>query len=401
MSDSNTNGSLKILMLACLPFFSSRGTPISVRSRLEDLSKLGHEVDLVTYHVGEDIGLPGLKTFRTVNIPFIKQVPVGPSLKKIFLDVFIFFKAFRLLLSKEYDLIHTHEEASYFGALFSRIFKVRHLYDFHSSLPQAMKNFGYERHRSLIYAFELLEKYVVNSCKGVITISEDLDTYVMGLNNKIPRVTIENFQHYDFESADEETSDSFKLFHTELNGSKVVLYSGTFERYQGLELLLAAAQIVIKSRNDTVFVLAGGNKNQIKGLKELASKLGIASSVNFTGNLPIDEIPQYMKIADVLLSTRTIGNNPPLKIYDYLGAGKPIVATNIVAHTQVLNEDTAVLVNTCPEAVAQGIIDVIEDSSYASKLALNSRKCFEKNYSSEDKMEKTRQILNAIMQRGL
>ncbi len=82
MSDSNTQSSLKILMIACLPFFSSRGTPISIKSRLEVLSNLGHKVDVITYHVGDDFELPGIKILRILNIPFIKEVPVGPSLKK-------------------------------------------------------------------------------------------------------------------------------------------------------------------------------------------------------------------------------------------------------------------------------------------------------------------------------
>jgi len=82
MSDSKTNSSLKILMITCLPFFSYRGTPIAVKSRLEALSELGHEVDVVAYHVGDDVEIPGIKIFRIVNIPFIKEVPVGPSLKK-------------------------------------------------------------------------------------------------------------------------------------------------------------------------------------------------------------------------------------------------------------------------------------------------------------------------------
>ncbi len=200
MSDSNTQSSLKILMITCIPFFSYRGTPISVKSRLEVLSELGHEVDVVAYHVGDDIEIPGIKILRIINLPFIKEVPVGPSLKKIFLNIFVFFKALRLLINRRYDIIHTHEEASYFGVLFSKMFKIRHLYDFHASLPQVMKNFGYERYRTLIYTLELLERQVLNSTHGFITISTDLDSYVKKLNDKVPRVIIENFQNYDFDS---------------------------------------------------------------------------------------------------------------------------------------------------------------------------------------------------------
>ena len=97
----------------------------------------------------------------------------------------------------------------------------------------------------------------------------------------------------------------------------------------------------------------------------------------------------------------SFGNNPPLKIYDYLRVGKPIVATNINVHTQILNDDIAVLVYPSPEFIAKGIVSVIDNPSYANTLGQNSRKFFENNYSTQEKIERTRQILNAVMRENL
>jgi hypothetical protein len=52
---------MKILMISPQPFFEPRGTPISVYQRIEALSALGHEIDLITYHVGKDFDIPNLK----------------------------------------------------------------------------------------------------------------------------------------------------------------------------------------------------------------------------------------------------------------------------------------------------------------------------------------------------
>ena len=114
-----------------------------------------------------------------------------------------------------------------------------------------------------------------------------------------------------------------------------------------------------------------------------------------------DEVALYMNIANILVSTRTIGNNPPLKIYDYLGAGKPIVATNIDAHMQILNDDIAVLVDPGPEFIAEGIISLIDNPSYAKTLGQRSRDFFENNYSTQEKIERTRQILNVVMREDI
>ena len=157
-------------MLAPQPFFEPRGTPFSVLGRLKALSELGHEIDLVTYHVGQDMSIPGVSIHRTPRIGFIKSVKVGPSIPKLFLDALVFFRAVRLLRRNRYDLLHTHEEASFFGVLLARLFKVRHLYDMHSSPPQQLSNFQYMGFGPIIRVFEWIEAKVINSSDAVITI---------------------------------------------------------------------------------------------------------------------------------------------------------------------------------------------------------------------------------------
>jgi len=152
---------------------------------------------------------------------------------------------------------------------------------------------------------------------------------------------------------------------------------------------------------DTIFVLVGGRQNQINTLKESAENLGIADHLRFTGFLSVNEFVMYVKTSNILISTRNTGDNVPSKIYEYLRAGKPIVATNMSAHTQILNEDIAVMVDLTPESIASGILSILENPSYAKALGQKSRDFFEKNFSIEKKMEKTRNILDAVMQENI
>jgi glycosyltransferase involved in cell wall biosynthesis len=73
-------------------------------------------------------------------------------------------------------------------------------------------------------------------------------------------------------------------------------------------------------------------------------------------------------MANVLVTCRTRGSNTPLKIYHYLHAGKPIVATAIRSHTQVLNSETAELVEPTPRGIAAGIVRVLRDGERAERL---------------------------------
>src|SRR6185503_10380270 len=182
---------MKILMIAPEPFLETRGTPISVYQRLLALSSLGHAVDLLTYPVGQDVNIPGATIHRIPTIPFIKAVKIGPSWPKLILDIMIFFKAMTMLATKQYDVIHTHEEAVFFSMILAAIFHTRHLYDMHSSLPQQLKNFNRWNHWLFIKLFEQLEGWAIQTCDGVITISSDLREYVRKINPAAKQVMIE------------------------------------------------------------------------------------------------------------------------------------------------------------------------------------------------------------------
>ena len=102
-------------MIAPEPFYQCRGTPIAILNVLRALDELGYGVDLVTYPFGEDIDLAGLTILRTWRPPLIRDVKIGPSLAKIFLDMPLYITTARALRRTQYDVLHTHEEAAFFG----------------------------------------------------------------------------------------------------------------------------------------------------------------------------------------------------------------------------------------------------------------------------------------------
>src|SRR5688572_32381095 len=129
---------VKILMIAPEPFFEPRATPFSEYHRIRALLELGHTVDLVTYPFGRDVSMPGLRVFRCLRPPFVREVRIGPSLAKIPLDLTLTVTALRRAASERYDVVHSHEEGSFIGIVLSAMFGIPHLYDMHSSLPQQL-----------------------------------------------------------------------------------------------------------------------------------------------------------------------------------------------------------------------------------------------------------------------
>jgi len=354
-------------------------------------------VDLLTYHFGQDLVIPNVVIHRTPHLGFIKSVRIGPSLTKLFLDVLLLVKAFRFLQKGRYQLIHTHEEASFFGVWLAKRFGIPHLYDMHSSLPQqlTLSDLWYSRSTPLVRLFRWLEHYVIKSTDAVITICPDLERLVKQVNDRVPQVMIEDviFEEKP-QAASEEDLNRFRETHA-INGKRVVLYTGNFEPYQGLDLLIASAQQVLRQQKDVVFLLMGGDPEQIRSYKNRVRDLGLLADFRFPGLRSHEEVSVAIRVSHVLVSPRISGTNTPLKIYTYLQSGKPIVATDLLTHTQILNSDAALLVKPEPSALAQGILSVLGDPQSARKLGTGARKFFEGHYSFQTLIMKTDRILQA------
>jgi glycosyltransferase involved in cell wall biosynthesis len=387
---------MKVLMIAPQPFFQPRGTPISVLHRLNTLSKLGHSIDLVTYHLGENIPIKNVTYHRMINLPFVKKIKIGPSKTKIFLDLFIILKTVQLLLSKKYDMIHSHEEAGFFATKLAKWFNLPHLYDMHSSLPQQLTNFKFTKLKPLIRFFENLEANTVTSAAAVITICPELYNYVNEHFPQVKQMLIENVADNSTVFGNEPAPDlSMKQAHG-VNGEMVILYSGTFEPYQGIDLLIDSGSAVVSKYQNVRFVLVGGHHDQISAYKEKVASAKLQQFFIFAGQVQPNMVPQYLAAADILVTPRLAGNNTPLKIYEYLRAGKPIVATNHITHTQVLSDDVAVLTDINADAFAKGILKVIEDKNYRIKISENAKKLAEEKYSYAAYINKTKSIYHVI-----
>jgi glycosyltransferase involved in cell wall biosynthesis len=379
---------MKILMIAPQPFFEPRGTPISVYQRLQALSALRYQVDLLTYHVGENVSIPGVRVYRCLNVPFIKKVKLGPSWPKAFLDILLFFQSIVLLARNRYDVIHSHEEAAFWSVLLAKVFSARHVYDMHSCLPQQLASVPRWDLRPFIKVFDLLERWVINTCEVVITIGLDLEDHVKRINPKVRTVLIQNLPIRIQDAGPDHSSAQQLREKARLDGRLPVVYTGSFERYQGLDLLLESARIVQERCPEVSFIMVGGAPRQVERWRDQASAFGLQEAMAFTGAVPLAEALAYLELAEILVSPRTEGTSVPLKIYSYLHAGKPIVATDVLAHLQVLNCEMAMLVAPTVEAFADGIVKLAQSPALRESLGLRAQQFAAERFNPADYLAK-------------
>jgi glycosyltransferase involved in cell wall biosynthesis len=230
----------------------------------------------------------------------------------------------------------------------------------------------------------------------VITICQDLFDHVHTMGAGDRAMLIENVMGGDVEEAPQLDAADVRRRWGIPAQARLILYTGTFEPYQGLDLLIDAMAIVSARHPDAALLVVGGRPEQVDALRATAQRTG--GRVVFTGYQPARDISAYVAAADVLVSPRTRGTNTPLKIYSYLRAERPIVATDLLTHTQVLNRENSLLVPPQAEAFANAIIRLLDDPVLASRLAQAASELARSRYSREEYLARTVRACERLFQ---
>jgi glycosyltransferase involved in cell wall biosynthesis len=355
-------------VVAPQPFYEDRGTPIAMREVLLALSELGRHVDLLTYPVGADATIEGLRIFRSANPLRFASVPVGLSFRKIVLDLPLTFELRRRMARERYACVHAVEEAAFPAALYARQHGIPLLYDMQSSLAEQLGRLAPLSLRPTRWMLDTAERWLLNMSDVVVT-SAGLATRVRRM---VPQATVREW-HFPSAPSGADPGEVARLRQSlGLKASdRVVLYSGTFEAYQGLPELIGAIPLVRQRFPDVTFVFVGAASSE----PELATAAPYieAGALRVIDRQPRHEIPAFLAMADVLVSARAYGGNLPLKIFDYLAASRPIVATDIPTHRTVLSDERAVLVAPTTDALAGGILALLADPERGRRLAAAGR----------------------------
>lgn len=365
---------MKILLLAPQPFYTQRGTPIAVRLLAEELAQMGHEVDLLVYWEGKDIEIPGVKIKRAKRVPGIRKIPIGFSYRKIIADFSLFLTFIRMAVLQRYDVIHAVEETVFFAATTRWLHRAKVIYDMDSSLAQQMTR-EFPSSKLLHRLFHAMEGFAIRRSDVIIAVCEELAvtarkfvsaSTVFVLNDIVPP-----------EARMESASDKL----CEYGDSRAVLavYVGNLESYQGVDLLVDAAACLSSDKKVRIIII-GGSPEDIESYSGTVQERGLGDRIHFIGKRPLTQLMAYLEQADILVSPRSSGNNTPLKIYCYMSAGKAIVATDIVSHTQVLSDKTAVLVAPTATAIAEALSDLTTNADLRVELGERAKSESEAKY---------------------
>ena len=371
-------------MLAPHPFYTERGSPIAVDLMLRVLSERGDRIEILTYHEGSRRTYRGVTMHRIHPWPKVKNVPPGPSWKKIVCDFFMFFSFLKLMIKNKYDLVHAVEESSLMALVVCSIRKVPFLYDVDSSMTtqvvDKLKAPIFFKARILTNLLRFFETLPVRFAEGVITMCDALADDLRKYHPK-RLLVLKDVSLVNEKLSCQKTSP---IKETPILSGNVVMYIGNLEPYQGITLLLESFALAVHTHHMNVnLVLIGGATNHIKFYQKQAEKLNIYSKVHFYGPQPVEHLGHHMARADVLVSPRIHGLNTPMKVYSYLDSSAAVLATDLPTHTQVMNENIAMLVAPEKRVFAKGLVNLLSDESLRMKLATNARRFIKREHSFE------------------
>jgi len=273
---------------------------------------------------------------------------------------------------------------------------VPHLYDMHSSLPQQLTNFAFSRSPLVRTIFLAVERLMIRRSRVVIVICPSLENTVREVEPHARVVVIENAPgSAEGEPTPDEAARVRRTFNL-ASSTPLIVYTGTFEAYQGLDLLFDAMALVRSRRPDARLLLAGGTPEQVARAEQEVRRRAMDDMTIFAGERPAAEIPALLLAADVLVSPRSRGTNTPLKIYQYLRSGRPIVATRLLTHTQVLSDETAVLTAPSAAEFGAGILDALDQPERSAQRGRRARELADSKYSYDAYLERTREAYRAL-----
>ena len=220
-----------------------------------------------------------------------------------------------------------------------------------------------------------LETWVCQSVDQVVALSNGLKTHLEERGIRSNKISIVN-NGVDLDTMKPAEPDPEYRDTWGLAGKKTIGYIGSFRRYEGLDLLIRAVGDLSKTRPDVVLLLVGGGRVEAESeLRVLVDSLGVREKVIMPGWLAPERIAGVYALINVLAYPRRriplTEIVTPLKPLEAMAMGKPLIASDIGGHRELIRPgDNGLLFPAGSEsALAEGVSRLLDDEGLCRRLA--------------------------------
>ncbi len=378
---------LKILMIAPTSFFSDYGAHVRPYEEIIALQAQGHQVVVCTYGSGNPV--PGVD-IRRAKLTGRSQVSIGSSKRKMLFDILLFFRTLWTAWSFRPDIIHAHLHEGALIGHFTRLFYPLHnapvIFDYQGSLTAEMVDHRFMRKSSRFYKpFRLLETFIDRLSGAIIASSHNAASLLrQEYHVRAERIfTIgDGVDTSRFCPPTGAAQAEVAVLRASLGipaERKVFVYLGKLAPYQGTDLLLEAAKLLLPDHPDYHFLVMG--YPGADDYRRLAEYLGLGAHVTFTGRIPYAEAHRYLAIGDVAVAPKLSETEGAGKIANYMATALPTVTFDTPVGREFLGDQGYYPVSTDAAALAATLDAAMCDPQRVQRgLALRRKAIMERSW---------------------
>jgi len=360
---------MKILYISLENLSLHKGSVVHIKEIVNGLREVGHQVGLVAISSEQPENADHFYNLNiiTFSMPKLFRLKNQPYLVS---SILLFLYLLKIL--PRYDIIYARDFHTVIIALLPRIFfNKRLIFEINGIAHEEQKLKSHSiLNRILVSFIRKAEKMATRYSDRVVSVTPQIATYLIqdfhcqadkvkvignGVNTKI-------FQPI----YDEKLLWSWRKKLGIKKEDVVIAFIGNLALWQGVNILIESAFQLLSNRENLKFLIVGGGL--LRGsLEKRVSNSIYEKKFIFTGMIEYEKIPILINIADICVApfiskrNRTTGVSP-LKVFEYMACGKPIVCSRIEGLEFIEQEGVGRLIP--PEDVMslqEGLIDLIKN----------------------------------------
>jgi len=340
------------------------GGLIKIFDLANNLTRLGHNVILFS----PKIGFPERQTIaKVIEIPFIDLPILRPLTFHLLASLVLFLKIY-----KRPSCIYVRRMNSFLQLLLAKLFKIPSVFEIPDDPYLAYTQQGMIRR----LLEKLIDKYSMMLANKIVVPSG----WSKRRLNRIGGIPLSKLIVLPSGSDTELfTPLSREECCTGLGFDPSLLYvgfAGSFFSYQGIDTLIDSAPKILKQFVNTRFLLIGDGPMMYTWQDKVSQK-GLQEAFIFSGLVPYKQVPQYIGAMDICVAPhkRDTNQSSPVKLFDYMACGKPIVASDIDVVREIINHnECAILVHPDNSTeLANAIIFLLGDKIKREEMGAAAR----------------------------
>ncbi len=384
---------MKIFITALSDLSLSKGNVTHILEVVGQLTRMGHDITLFVPKYGLHKGkLP----FRVVYVPLV-QIPVR-GLRffsgLVSFQITLFFCLFRLCIKQKPDAIYSRHDVFIMApSVFAGILRVPLFSEVNGVFSDEL---SFRGHGIVgIWINDLIETFAYKCSKRIFVVTAGIKEHLTNLLD-IERERISVIPNgADIELVKPQALGPAKQMLGISSTSYVIGYLGNFEYYQGIEYLVRGLPDVLKKYPGVCCLLVGDGSLK-SSIELLAKEHGVFDSCVFTGAVPHSDVGTYLAAMDICVTTKVPikSGYSPLKLYEYLSAGRAVVATDTSGFELIEKYCCGVLVKPKdPISITEGILELLDNPEKRLKMGKNARLYMEEFGSWEKVISKVEDLI--------